>query len=346
MYYLLGVIVMLLPYAYYSMQLVSTRHWCTTLLALLLVLASKRGQTLFEEMGQGFWPHSASCGLIAMSVLPLLIGVHLPFPTTPRPVLSEATQVPSADGRLPMGATLSFLHQRRTTGGVDHNQRIWDAARSVTNWASSDAPSVRIAYSPMSSYLELAVLLRGQNPVVLREDALASASDFYADIRSLTKTSAYLGGPVDRTHRQAMKGHAMQTAAGLAHQHHIVRMTQGTPNREQKVLMHLTHLFRGNEFELHPPRHGAPGDLMDVPRSWEGKTIVLFADEPFSIRLGTGSPDAAPHTTASFGNDVYAIPLTGTQWYGRDVAWGAVRADRAVSVAVSVLPDYMSIDSL
>ena len=107
-------------------------------------------------------------GLIAASAAgPWIVGLHAPTLSDIRPTLTSPTLIPTSDGRIPMGAYLGFAVELASDHFlVDHNQKIWLAARS-TQYRTCDDGTVPLLGTGMVNYLELAVRVAGQSPRIL-----------------------------------------------------------------------------------------------------------------------------------------------------------------------------------
>jgi hypothetical protein len=338
-FYLLGLLALLLPWAFYSVQLFTTRYWTPLLCALLVGLLSPRGRVLLA------WPrhrHAARAGAIALvagALALVLVGVHLPFATRPRLVLTEPTVFPTGDGRQPMGAMLSFLRQVANNPDhvVDHNQAIWLAAARA-DLRPDETGRVPILTAPLDPYLKFAAELKGRESrsVELRAPA------FYADARDLLRTFA----TPDRLHtadRREVAAQLRVRAAGPAVAgYEIVRHERdGATDPAWTDRLVIAQALDGNEYQLRAEFRARKS--FTLPRRDAGKSVVLFSREAFAVELvftdGRRQPVAVQTTEPGA---LRVAVLAGAAWDGASFAITA----GAPAVAVTVFPDYMSIRRL
>lgn len=132
--------------------------------------------------------------VVALAVLaPVLVGVQMPVLGQPRLTLSAPTLFPSGDGHYPMGAYASFLAQFRAAERVpiDHNQRVWWAARA-TQFTANVSGRFPIVTTPMFGYLMLSGSLQGLIGEA-RPYAQMEGPTPYVDSRTLSRADVKFG---------------------------------------------------------------------------------------------------------------------------------------------------------
>jgi len=338
-FYLAGLLALLLPWAFYSMQLFSTRYWTPLLAALIGGLLTRRGRMLVT------WPRCprmarlAATALLIGTVAPLFVGVHLPFPRRPRLVLSDPTLFPTGDGFQPMGALGPFL--RALAGNpdhvVDHNQATWLSATSAK--LQSDASGkVPILQAPLQSYLLLAVTLRGLQPQIVSDQA----PRFYTDARDLLRifnTPDRLR-PLDR---RSLSRTLHVTRAGPEIDGYGIIQADHTiaPEAAWLARLDLAQAFHGNEYRLRPDVGTHPDFIL--PRRDEGKTVVLYSPGPFAVAVQGTDGVARPVAVGPMGDTpLYVATVPGRAWWG--TRFVVTRGEPQVAIAVH--PDYMNEDQL
>lgn len=334
-FYLLGGLTLLPALAYYTVQMFSTRHWTVWVAGLVILVSGRRSAVLL-----GGLPRRVSALLVAACLagagLPLIVGLHLPRPSAPRLVLAAGTRFPSADGNLTMGGYALALRQvDRRAGLVDHNQAVWLAASHVAYAAGPDG-RVTVVDTPMASYYELALTLRGQSA----RQVAAPEAGAYLDSRSWLRPAARLdegeveevgsGGPraVPRPVSPAYAGVRMLCfAAGAA---------LGADEARDQF---LKALFHGNEFV----RLAAATDWRG--REFEGRRLVWFAPAAFALEV-RDPPGPGKILPAQVQGDFYFVALSGDQRRGATVRVLAAGGGVAPQLAAGVLMDYMRLDAI
>jgi hypothetical protein len=338
-FYVLGFLGLLLPWAYYSTQLFSTRYWTPLLCALIGGLLSRRGRILVAWARHPRIALGAAVALLTGALAPLLVGIHLPFPNRPSLVTSEPTLFPTGDGLQPMGAMGSFLHALAVNPGhvVDHNQATWLSAVHA-DLQPDETGRVPILEAPLKSYLLLAATLRGLEPHIVPEQAPA----FYTDARDLLRIFRVPDRlrPVDRrgwsrTLRVRPAGPEM---AGYV----IVRAEHtDVPEKSWLERLRLAQAVNGNEFHVRP-EFQAQRDF-SLPRRDEGMTVILFSRQPFAVSLlAAGGARRAVTVQRSDDPPLFLAVVPGADWFGARF----LVTQGEPEVGVTVHPDYMSIDRL
>lgn len=338
-FYALGFLGLLLPWAYYSVQLFSTRYWTPLLCALIGGLLTRRGCALCR------WPRHqrrallAAWVLLAAAVAPLFVGIHLPFPDRPTLITSEPTLFPTGDGLQPMGAMFSFLRALAINPGhnIDHNQATWLSAAQAD--LQPDATGrVPILQAPLQSYLQLAAALKGLESHIVPAEAPA----FYTDARDLLRV--FHG--TDRLQRLDRRGLSrtlrVHSVAPEIDGYVIVRAEHtNVPEEPWLERLRIAQALNGNEYRLRPELHAHGG--FSLPHRDEGKTVILFSRQPFSVALlAAGGSRRAIAVIRSDDPPMFLAVVSGREWFG--TRFVVTHGDPAVGVTVH--PDYMSVDKL
>jgi len=254
-------------------------------------------------------------------------------------VISDPTLFPTGDGLQPMGAMVSFLRRLVLTAGhvVDHNQAIWLSATHA-RFEPDQTGRVPILEAPLESYLLLAVTLQGMTPGVVSEQA----PRFYTDARDMLRVFRDPDRlrPVSRL--AVSQTLAVHPVAPETSGYVIVQADHFGPREEWWLeQLRLAHAVHGNEFQLRPELSGASG--FAPPRRDEGKTVLLFSRQPFTVLLraanGTTKQVVVRRTEDPI---LFLAVVPGADWFGArfNVSQGNPR------VAVTLHPDYMSVDRL
>ena len=182
LFYLLELLALLIPIAFYWSQLYSPRYFFLTLIALLIMATSRRTTVLLSPA-----PLVFSVGVLAFTVLPWVIGFSIPtFPQT-RFTWSQPTTFPTADGAFPMGAYASFqiLAAGQDHLNIDHNQKTWESVRTIDFQTCTGM--VPVMATPMSYYFDVAIRLQGKTPERVVNLADARCGGAYADLRAMIR---------------------------------------------------------------------------------------------------------------------------------------------------------------
>jgi hypothetical protein len=186
-WYLIGLASFGLPLAYYAPQLLSPRYLLLTVAVTLCALTTRRIAALLTFMVPK--RSRAAIGTLALvvAIVPLIVGLQLPRITSPRLTVSRPTTYPSADGHWPMGAVAGFAYGSRSHShvSIDHNQGIYEAARN-TEFRGLCNGRVPVLRTPMVSFLELALAIKGLHAEVIDHAGQRGCETAYADLRSLT----------------------------------------------------------------------------------------------------------------------------------------------------------------
>ena len=220
---------------------------------------------------------------------------------------------------------------------IDHNQATWLSAVHA-DLQPDETGRVPILEAPLKSYLLLAATLRGLETHVVPEQAPA----FYTDARDLLRIFRIPDRlrPVDRRglSRTLQVRPVAPEIAGcvIVHAQHA-----GIPEESWLERLRLARAVKGNEFHLRP-EFQVQRDFA-LPRRDEGKTVILFSRQPFAVSLRAAG--GTPREVAVQRSDDPPLFLTvvpGADWFGARF----LVTQGAPMVAVTVHPDYMSIDRL
>ena len=331
-----GLLALLLPFVFYAAQLCSTRHWMAGLQALTVLLAARRGRRWLRCAAGPAARRRGGAALAAAALLPLIVGLRLPFRGAPRVCAGDPTYLPSADGLVPMGALLWNARERRPAGAAhDHNHRLWLAARSVARWPEDASGRVPVLATPMREILALAVRGAGQTPRFVAPDR-PDAPFWCADLRALLRVAPSSTSRAMEDWRSAADGRRLVRLGGDALPYLIVFAEPGAPDAEQAEWLALAARFGWREFLFVSPE--APA----VPRGRrEGHTAVWIADAPFELRLLGGGEERRIASSALGVGGLHALRLSGAERRGRTVA----DIPAAARAAATVWPDHFTADS-
>lgn len=343
---------LLAPFLYYSCQLTSTRYFTLGIVCVLVFVGSRRGVAMLGGLFRAKLARRILQPLlVAGAVLPLAVGVDLPFLN--RPALGwRATGFPSSDGVLPMGGYLNYAWQMRWRRGlVDHNHAVWTAAVHTDFRPAADG-EVAVLNTPMNSYLLLAARLQGKRPRLFAAGEVQRLPAFYVDSRSLMRRNI-----LDFASRQAERFDAPFLArCGLRPASSFtfdgITVLEGSfakpASPRGELVLALNSEFGENEYRLTreiPAAPAAPAPGYHLADGDAGKTLVLISRGAFRyVVQSPGQPPAAGEAKAT------AFGPTGTWfvWKRSGARAGTVVAidpspTTPVTVAVSVLPDWMSV---
>ncbi len=323
LFYLAGALSLALPLLYYSVQLYSPRYLVTATTGVLVFSVSPRGRA--------FWKISAKQPGIpilrtiaaATAVIPLLVGLHLTTPLQPRLTISRPTLYPTTDGLHPMGAYGSFMIAMRDfeLREVDHNQLIWKAASSAQYVPLADG-YVHLLYTPMISYLQLAVTLDGLLPEMEKID---TGKTLYADSRSFMRIGSGMEGDyaVMKNLLAKPSSFVSPSCQGIG----IVRFNAGGDAAWGMKTLLLNRLLNANEYRLED--EDKPGDKLHAA-GFDGRPFVFVSSEPFQISGRTASRDGSSGLYYVSGAASPASPVLAEH-------------PEQVSLAVQALPAWMSV---
>ena len=347
-----GVIAVVLPFAFYALQMCSIRHWTVGLLGLAALPATPRGRRWLLGGSSLLRRRHARVPLVGAALLPLVVGLRLPFPFAPQGCFTRPTYLPSADGLIPVGALLWNAWERRPGGMAhDHNHRLWMAARSVAHWPRQADGFAPILRTPLGEIVALGAQLDGERPRYVSAAELG-AGPWSAELRALLRVGPSSTSPAIEDWRAVVQKYRLERLGGEETPCLIVRGTTGAPSAEQMEWIVLAELFEWREFRVLPPPaksgEGAGARVIADPLR-RGHTLVLWGRAPFVCEWNTA---AGNRTLPSRRLDIVPTRETGVAWQacvlrGRDGAEAEIRlrpADASVRVlaAVSALPDYMA----
>jgi hypothetical protein len=347
------------PFVYYAGQLFSTRYWTTALTATVLFVISRRGSALLRKRGSSRVGRRVMAAALVAAVLPLFVGVRLPFPTKPRLVMRNATYFPSTDGMIPMGSYLAFHFwpgNKENLWIPDHNQAIWLAARAA-KFETDEQGTVSLLETPMVEILKLAVNVQGKKfRVVDQVDQKC-----YSDTRSLIKVApnspsqwragsdhdAQLQDPVGAFLNDVSSQPVSAFFRGIA----IFRLERKTAGQKSDPLdawRLLRLIYRGNDFRVRDS-----GEVISPDGSFrlpirEGKTLVIAAEKPFGIRLQSrdGKERVVPSQPFAGQPGTHVVILNGAEANVAGLRFDASQPiPRAPIFGEAILPDYMSVQA-
>jgi hypothetical protein len=329
-----------MPMTYYSFQLAAPRHCTTGAVSVLIFVCARRGRLVFQHYFQrNSFATLIKILLFAGTLGPLVLGLDLAELHHPRLTVTRPTRLPSVAGVAPVGAYLGFVWSiRHEQGRVDQNQAIWLAAKSTAFAAAADG-KVPYLFTPVESYLRLAMRLQDKIPDRLSPDDLRSLPpQFYVESRSLMRFQFVF--PSDKMAMADFFATTALTPATAADWHGVTifrgdRNAPVTPESPSAVFWALNTLFGPDEFRLEPA-----ASLQTIPADWAGKKLVLASPGPFSLN---GQPASKVITNTIFGRWHVAefSPLHG----GGTISLSSGATEK-VFVGVSVFPEWMSVQKL
>jgi hypothetical protein len=269
----------LLPMVFYSVQLSTPRYFLLSAAILLFLASSRRVNLLYSTGWSTRWRPlvAGGAGLIAaFAAGPWIVGLHAPTLSEIRPTLTSPTLIPTSDGRIPIGAYLGFAVELASNRFlVDHNQKIWLAARS-TQYRACDDGTVPLLGTGMVNYLELAVRVAGRSPRIVAGPDQSPCRFAYADARSLLRT--YGGaGPGDA--RDFFKRPITTASATPELGQPVLRVdAAGAITPTASVLEALRGVFGGREFEVYFSSLGPAGGEFGMEPVHPYKAVAFAAD--------------------------------------------------------------------
>lgn len=327
---LAGLVSLVLPFAYYVVNLYSTRHWTVALVALMCFVASVRGQRLISQLLSRSRLSSAVCGLLVLAaVLPLLVGFGLSSHGTPRLTVTRPALVPSADGLIPLGGYLAYAWgwDRDQRQIPDHNQATWLATLAADFGAAKRSP-IRLLVSPLASIVRLGVRLRGFEYELTESP---EATPVYAEFRALRKTPIGHRGLLDDPVAEA-SSYGVEFASPVVAGEAIVRLTKQRNSLTEK-LHTLREAFGGNDYHV-----SETGPEAALAEAGPGHIMVLVSPTPF--RLNLGNRVLVPQKNRmTEGEDCYLLRFV-VQDTRTFILEGAVAV-----TALSVLPQFMTVEN-
>jgi hypothetical protein len=330
-----GLASLILPFAYYVLNLYSTRHWTVALAAFMCFVASDRGGRILQGTLTKDRLRTVLLALLIAAGLPVFFGFHFAAPNAPRLTMSRPTLVPSADGLIPLGSYLSHAWgwSRDQRQIPDHNQATWLAALAADFESSTDSP-VQLLVSPLASILQLAASLRGYK-YQLVEVPHMSTDATYTEFRALRKAPmSHSEGKLSETLVDSTVPCGVEFASPLIAGEAIVKLTPAK-NDFAKALDVLRRAFGGNDYHflrLNTVRATSLGGAQ------AGHQMALFSTSPFTLSRGTET--LAPERNREIdGRDYYLLTFVVKEDESFVLNGGVDVA------AVSILPAFMSVAS-
>ncbi len=238
----------LIPLGFYSLQLYTLRYLFLTIAAVLFVVSSRRSVWLYRSFRRArpSVARRASAALVALTIFPWLIGFNIPVLSQPRLTVANPTRFPTGDGAFPMDAYLGFAWQTLFEDHlrIDHNQKIWLAARSVRYRACNDG-TVPLLITPMSDFLEFAIRLQNKRPRPIDYLAESPCGWAYVDVRSIIR--GYRPTPRDGPFFLRRIVFASTTNNG-----ELIALVDSTsqPSPETRLLTSLAKMFAARATEI------------------------------------------------------------------------------------------------
>lgn len=270
-----------LPMTYYSFQLLSPRHCVAGAISVAVFICSRRGRAIFQSY---FRTRFSGAGLklllVGFASFPLLIGFNLTDLRHPKISFLRPTLLPSAAGVAPAGANFGFLISIQQKNGVlDHNQPVWNAVRA-TKFTPDASGTVPFVWTPMESYLRLAIHLQNQLPRPYNMDhGPLPPPDAYCETRSLMRLGFSWTPEVAKNFLASYRFVPVSPVEwqGIT----VVQCRTNAPDGTEissGLLWALNERFGANEFRMET---GAR--LEKIPADWAGKKITLAS--PGEIHL-------------------------------------------------------------
>jgi hypothetical protein len=347
------------PFVYYAGQLFSTRYWTTALTATVLFVISRRGRALLQKRGASRAGRWVTAAALVAAVLPLFIGVRLPFPTKPRLVMRNATFFPSTDGMIPMGSYLAFHFWPGNAENLwipDHNEAIWLAARRA-RFENDETGAVPLLETPMVEILKLAVNVQGKKFRIV--DQLDQKC--YSDLRSLIKVapnspsqwraSSDPTSQLEDSVGAFLNGVSAYPVSAFFRGIAIFRLARKTTGQELDPLdasRLLRKIYRGNDFRVRDSGEviSPDGSLRLAIR--EGRTLVIAADKPFGIRLRAQDGKEKVISSRPFDGqpEMNVVILNGEEANIASVRFDASQPIPQTPIfGEAILPNYMSVQA-
>ena len=227
------------PMLYYATAFFTPRYLILSVTLLLVSLFFERGRRQWSSIAGGRFGRGAVIALMVMSVLSTVIGVRLQKGMKPVIATESVSLYPTADGFWSMGATgrvlsrLAFANEKP----LDHNQRLWDAWKSVPkNQVPQEVEVVSVGFKSM-----------GKLWLTAAEKQYVKGASLMFDGRSVLRS----GQPfLDRFRLGAVKGVHCVSHSALAMGADI--FLEGgevfAPQFHEKLA--LSHFSRGDDFRL------------------------------------------------------------------------------------------------
>jgi hypothetical protein len=307
----------------------------------IVFLCAKRGRILLQI----FFRHQPlglpiKTVMIAAAVLPVFCGVDLTDLHHPRITCTHPTLFPSGAGVAPTGAYLAFARQLRQTHGLlDHNQAIWNAAKS-TDFAADSFGAVHYLFSPVESYMRFAIRLQNKRPDGFPIGREQWPDNFYVESRSLMRYQYVYASdkvPLEKLLTQTTLTPVSKADwQGVAILHAKV-IAPAETNSPFFPLWAFNSIFGSDEFRLEPL-----SCLNNVPRELGGKKLVITSRKDFQVTTSLPLKKSILHH-AVLGD--WHVAEIGPLQSGCKIE--LPDADQSVvSVAVSAFPDWLSLKKM
>lgn len=319
------------PFVFYSAFMFSTRHWIVFIAGLLLTVCSNHTDKGWVRNG------ALSAALLLITLIPLVVGIHLPFVTKPSLTVREPTLFPTTDGRCPMGAIAPFLFSEQR---LDHNQKTWEAARSVQHWTEING-SVPLGSFQLFDIVRLAVFLNGQETCERGAD-LTESPFFYLSSRALLKPEIRLDEKKIISAQDHLEKFNMEEVAGRFPVS-ILRLSAGTEPSEpsadlKKRIVFLRQVFQGDEVDW---QGLVPLGALTLSGKHEGHPVLFFSEQPFDLAIGGAISHAgySPLPDGVAGFFYVWIPCFQPQN-------GQISVSHSVWECSTIYPSYMSLGNM
>jgi hypothetical protein len=262
----------LIPLIFYSLQLYTLRYLFLTIVSILFVVSSRRSVWLYRSLSRRMrWVPGT---LIALTVVPWLLGLNVPTLNQPRLTVFDPTRFPTGDGLFPMGAYLGFERQVlfRDHSQIDHNQRIWLASRRVVYDGCGDG-TVPFLITPMSNFIEFAIRLQNKQPKPIDYMAESPCNVAYVDARSIIRGYRPTSRDGNLFEEQILFASTVNDGELIARVDSQAKQTD-----EGQILKKLAGLFGPREIEIFT------GALSRIPIR-PGLRYAIFSTRPCRISI-------------------------------------------------------------
>lgn len=352
LYLIVGSALMLLPFLFYAAQLLSIRYWMLTIDVLLCFLCTPRGQLILQQSCSSGFKRSLGLVLVCCCILPLFVGVKIPFIKSPYLTTTAPTVFPTADGVMPMGAYSHFLIPRlrnAATQFVDHNQATWQSANSAQYELGSNG-KVPVLETHLPMFIRLAATMQGKPSELIPTTKIGNSPFFYAESRSFTKEWVELNNP-DGFKSEGKTTIQKLLASPAAYQSDrsvgIGVLKFGSGNRQwSQEFLTLNPLFRGNEYQILPASQFFQGETFTISSDDPGKTLIFYSPESFSLTLINSQQRQILQSTRESDAAFATIRLRGADWFGKQIVLNQLTSLKELKVARSAFPDWMSVGTV
>jgi hypothetical protein len=175
-----------------------------------------------------------------------------------------------------MGAYLAFAWQTRFRDHmvIDHNQKIWLAARS-TNYEPCSDGAVPLLITPMSNFVEFAIRLQQKTPLPIDYIAQSGCGAVYVDARSIFR------GIRPDTRDGDFFSYGMNFVSGDDGGEAIVRVSRNaSQTRETRLIRAIRDALEKHEAEMF---RSLPARIRTEP----GLTYLIYSERPCLGSAGT-----------------------------------------------------------